>query len=377
MKNKPISKEELSSLIKSIFANAKIADPTFTPTTNDYIEAVNKVGDVVSFDYDVVNELDWIDGEKMPYGSTIEEIIKDFPMPLENVPENGIVGNDVPYYPTYRKAAYSYSLGSERWRETRKHDSIQKAMRNEEEAAKYFADIAYKLESGYRLFRNDAKKALLGKFACKALDNLANATAYTNTVVITNNEVGKYYKSGDEVAIAFKTKTATSKTWADALKDGTLVKPEFVTEMAIPTDTETGENTLIDFKLKVKQATKSKNHSCLSGGLIPNVRQDLMKLVINLAVVPTLDVKTYAGAFHEDRLTSGVEIEEVDSFGKEADEKGVWAMLVDSRGVKLRNQFMETIAVETADHMTQYDKESRDIPFYAASTYLHIWKKPE
>ena len=102
-----------------------------------------------------------------------------------------------------------------------------------------------------------------------------------------------------------------------------------------------------------------------------------MKLVINLAVVPTLDVKTYAGAFHEDRLTSGVEIEEVDSFGKEADEKGVWAMLVDSRGVKLRNQFMETIAVETADHMTQYDKESRDIPFYAASTYLHIWKKPE
>ena len=102
-----------------------------------------------------------------------------------------------------------------------------------------------------------------------------------------------------------------------------------------------------------------------------------MKLIINLSVVPTLDVKTFAGAFNQDKLTSGVEIEEVDSFGKEADEAGVWAMLVDSRGVKLRNQFMETIAVETPDHMTQYDKEARDIPFYAASTYLHIWKKPQ
>ena len=377
MKNVPVTKEALASLIKSVLDQARIADPTYTATTNDYINAINKIGDVVTFEYDVPTELTWIDGEKMPEGSTIEEIIEDFPMPLANVPENGIIGNDVPYYPTYRKAAYSYSLGAERWRETRKHDSIQRAMRNESEANKFFADIAYKLESGYKLFRNDCKKALLGKFAMQALNNLKNATAYTATAVITNDDVGKYYKSGNEVAIAFKTKDATSKTWADAIKDGTLVKPEFVTTMAIPTDTTSGENTLIDFKLQVKKATKAKNHSCLSGGLIPSVRNDLMKLVINLSVVPTLDVKTFAGAFNQDKLTSGVEIEEVDSFGKEADEAGVWAMLVDSRGVKLRNQFMETIAVVTSDHMTQYDKEARDIPFYGASTYLHIWKKPE
>ena len=50
---------------------------------------------------------------------------------------------------------------------------------------------------------------------------------------------------------------------------------------------------------------------------------------------------------------------------------------LDIRGVKLRNQFMETIAIPTADHITQYDKEARDIPFYGTSTYLHIWKKPE
>lgn len=377
MKNKPVSREELASLITAVIAKGKIADPTYTPTTNDYINAINKIGDVVTFEYDVPNELSWIDGEKMPYGETIEEVIADFPMPLQNVPENGIVGNDVPYYPTYRKAAYSYSLGSERWRETRKHDSIQTAMRNEGDASKFFADIAYKLESGYRLFRNDCKKALLGKFGVRALTNLSTATAYTNTAVITNDEIGKYYKNGNEVAIAFKTKDATSKAWADAIKDGTLVKPEFVTTMAIPTDTTSGENTLIDFKLQVKKATKAKNHSCLSGGLIPSVRQNLLKMVINLSVVPTLDVKTFAGAFHEDKLTSGVEIEEVDSFGEEADSKGIWAMLVDSRGVKLRNQFMETIAVPTADHITQYDKEARDIPFYGTSTYIHIWKKPE
>ena len=250
-------------------------------------------------------------------------------------------------------------------------------MRKEREPSKFFADIADKLESGYRLFRNDCKKALLGKFGVRALTNLSTATAYTNTTVITNDEIGKYYKSGNEVAIAFKTKDATSKAWADAIKDGTLVKPEFVTTMAIPTDTTTGEDTLIDFKLQVKKATKAKNHSCLSGGLIPSVRPNLLKLVINLSVVPTLDVKTFAGAFHEDKLTSGVEIEEVDSFGEEADSKGIWAMLVDIRGVKLRNQFMETIAIPTADHITQYDKAARDIPFYGTSTYLHIWKKPE
>lgn len=377
MKNIPVTKESLASLIQSIFSTAKIADKNFTPTTNDYINAVNKIGDVVNFEYDVANELEWIDGDKMPYGSTIEEITADFPTPIEHVPEGGIIGNDKPYYPTYRKAAYSYELGEERWRESRKHLSIQSAMRNDAEASKFFADIAYKLESGYKLFRNDAKKALLGKFAVTALNNIKNATAYTTTTLISSDDIGKYYKNGNEVAIAFKTKTASSKTWIEALTDGTLVKPEFVSEMAIPSDTESGENTLIDFKLRVKQATKSKNHSCLNGGLIPNVRQDLMKLVINLAVVPTLDVKTFAGAFHEDRLTAGVAIEEVDSFGTEADKAGVWAMLVDARGVKLRNKFMETIAVETADHITHFDKESQDIPFYATSTYLHIWKKPE
>ena len=197
MKNVPVTKEALASLIKSVLDQARIADPTYTATTNDYINAINKIGDVVSFEYEVPTELTWIDGERMPEGSTIEEIIEDFPMPIANVPENGIIGTDVPYYPTYRKAAYSYSLGAERWRETKKHDSIQKAMRSESEANKFFADIAYKLESGYRLFRNDCKKALLGKFAMQALNNLKNATAYTATPVITNDEIGTYYKNGN------------------------------------------------------------------------------------------------------------------------------------------------------------------------------------
>ena len=72
MKNKPVSREELASLITAVIAKGKIADPNYTPTTNDYINAINKIGDVVTFEYDVPNELSWIDGEKMPYGQTIE-----------------------------------------------------------------------------------------------------------------------------------------------------------------------------------------------------------------------------------------------------------------------------------------------------------------
>ena len=82
MKNVPVTKEALASLIKSVLDQARIADPTYTATTNDYINAINKIGDVVSFEYEVPTELTWIDGEKMPEGSTIEEIIEDFPMPL-------------------------------------------------------------------------------------------------------------------------------------------------------------------------------------------------------------------------------------------------------------------------------------------------------
>ena len=78
MKNVPVTKEALASLIKSVLDQARIADPTYTATTNDYINAINKIGDVVSFEYEVPTELTWIDGEKMPYGSTIEEVIEDF-----------------------------------------------------------------------------------------------------------------------------------------------------------------------------------------------------------------------------------------------------------------------------------------------------------
>ena len=56
MKNVPVTKEALASLIKSVLDQARIADPTYTATTNDYINAINKIGDVVSFEYEVPSE---------------------------------------------------------------------------------------------------------------------------------------------------------------------------------------------------------------------------------------------------------------------------------------------------------------------------------
>ena len=51
MKNTPVTKEALASLIKGVLDQARIADPTYTATTNDYINAINKIVTNIGYSY--------------------------------------------------------------------------------------------------------------------------------------------------------------------------------------------------------------------------------------------------------------------------------------------------------------------------------------
>lgn len=369
MKTIPATKESLAKVIAETLKTATISGD-FATTTANTAGLIDKIGLQKTFAFPVRNELAWIDGEAMPLGRSIEEFMLDFPMPMK---ESSDTGSDVIYDPTYRKPAYSTAMKKVNWRESRRHNDLQKAFNDMGAYSSAIADVAMRISEASIDYKNQLKKELLGAFALKAIGNMEGASTYSNTGVYS---IGKYVKNGDEVAVVFQAKEATSKTWANAIADGTLVKVELYSKLAMPTDTVSATNAIKELKKYVLKGTR-RNHENLNGSFMPSLDKSYLKLILNEAVLPSIDVDAMAGAFNPDKLGLGVDIESVETFGAEADAKGVWAVIVDQRGVKIHKDFEETLAYVNINHFTTWDKEYQATPFYGANTYIHAFVKAE
>lgn len=369
MKTIPVTKESLAKVIADTLKTATIGGD-FATTTANTAGLIDKIGLQKTFSFPVKNELSWIDGESLSLGRTIEEFMLDFPMPMKDTSDTG---SDVIYDPTYRKPAYSTEMKKVNWRESRRHNDLQRAFNDMSAYSSAIADVAIRINEAAIDYKNQMKKELLGAFAIKAIGNVDGAKTYSAT---TAYKVGEYVKNADEVAIVFQEKTATSKTWANAIADGTLVKVELYSKLALPTDTASATNAIKEFKKYVLKGTR-RNHENLNGSFMPSLDKSYLKLVLNEAVLPSIDVDALAGAFNPDKLGLGIDIESVETFGTEADSKGVWAMIVDQRGVKIHEDFEETLAYVNINHFTTWDKELQATPFYGTNTYIHAFVKDE
>lgn len=371
MEKTSLTKAQLASLIATYLKANKIAVVGFQATKENVLGLLDKIGKEVFIDGVYISELDFMNGENLPLGKTIEEYFEDFIASEDYTKENGVKnleGAEI----SARPVTYSYTLGRKTWSVKKYFNDLERAFSTEEGAIRAISAITERLESSYLMWRDDAKRGLLGYFAKRAEDAM---TASKTFAVKTAYRVGESVKDEiGNVAIVFKPiTTANTLAWAEAIKAGLLAPIHLVSSVDTPTDAETGENFIIAVKEQVNKM-RFKNHENLNGALVKPTPQNNRRLIINASLMATLEVKTLAGAFHDDKLSYPAVVTEVEDFGEGHDD--ILAILIDDRGAKLHNSYNATREQSLArDDAMLYVKHTEDTAFISCNTFIHVFKK--
>ena len=89
--------------------------------------------------------------------------------------------------------------------------------------------------------------------------------------------------------------------------------------------------------------------------------------------MPSVEVDTMAGAFNKDDLAIPARVKIVEDFG--SDTSKAWAILVDSRAIKLHPQYFRfgETPVNGGDYRNMF-LHSKQIGYISKFAYIHVWK---
>ena len=307
----------LQTLAKTYVAAAKQAG-TWTNSSDNLYKAVDKIGKMVMIDGQFIDKLPELDGDELPLGKTIEEYFIDLTLPEAYKDITTEAGKDkAPALPTVENCSYSYSLGREKIKTTVPYDNVERAARSVEDASNMITKILERLGNSYEMFKFAAKKQLLGNAADKA------------------------------------------------------VTAKLVTTIAKPVDTATSEAFIKQIKQDVETASFP-NEGGLNGSLIGAAPE--LVLYVKKGVMPIVEVDALAGAFNEGRLAIPAKIKVVDDFGSMTN-TGVYAILVDPRGIKLHRDYHAIRQSENADgDFINYVDHSEHTGFISKNVFIKAYK---
>ena len=307
----------LQTLAKTYVAAAKQAG-TWTNSSDNLYKAVDKIGKMVMIDGQFIDKLPELDGDELPLGKTIEEYFIDLTLPEAYANITTEAGKDkAPALPTVENCSYSYSLGREKIKTTVPYDNVERAARSVEDASNMITKILERLGNSYEMFKFAAKKQLLGNAADKA------------------------------------------------------VTAKLVTTIAKPVDTATSEAFIKQIKQDVETASFP-NEGGLNGSLIGAAPE--LVLYVKKGVMPIVEVDALAGAFNEGRLAIPAKIKVVDDFGTMTN-TGVYAILVDPRGIKLHRDYHAIRQSENADgDFINYVDHSEHTGFISKNVFIKAYK---
>lgn len=271
----------LGTLVSSYVAASKQAG-AWSATTNNIYGAVDKIGKMVMLDSQYIDKLPELDGDDLPFGTTVEEYQISLVLP-EAWTSYATDGADtlVPSLPAVENVAYSYTLGRNKIKTTVPYNDVERAALNASDASNMITKILKRLGDSYEMFKFATKKQLLGNCIDKAV--------------------------------------AASQSIS----------------LAVPTDTETGEAFIKAIKNQVEAASFA-HEGGLNGALIGAAPE--LTLYIKKGVMSSIEVDTLAGAFNTDKLAMPCKIKVVDDFGTITNTRA-YALLVDPRGVKLHRHY--------------------------------------
>ena len=307
----------LQTLTQKYVAAAKQAG-TWTNSSDNLYKAVDKIGKMVMIDGQFIDKLPELDGDELPLGKTIEEYFIDLTLPEAYGNITTAAGADkAPALPTVENCSYSYSLGREKIKTTVPYDNVERAARSVQHASNMITKILERLGNSYEMFKFAAKKQLLGNAADKA------------------------------------------------------VTAKLVTTIAKPVDTATSEAFIKQIKQDVETASFP-NEGGLNGSLIGAAPE--LVLYVKKGVMPIVEVDALAGAFNEGRLAIPAKIKVVDDFGTMTN-TGVYAILVDPRGIKLHRDYHAIRQSENADgDFINYVDHSEHTGFISKNVFIKAYK---
>ena len=298
-------------------------------THNNLYKVLDKVGKMITLDGEFQDSLPELSGDDLPLGKTIEEYFIDLTMPVDfKAPDNSGTGYAEaalkPYLPDTEEPCYSYSLGRKVLPTTIPYDNVERGSVNAEAAGNMIAKVSEKFADSGSLYRFALKKQLIGNMITKAIE--ADAAA------------GK-----------------------------------IVSTIAIPTDTATGEAFIKEVKTIKENLEFANEGNCLSKTLIGKTPESNLILYVKKGVLPSLEVDTLTGAYHLDKIAMPCRVKVVDDFGS-ADSK-VFAVMLDSRGVKLHKDYLTTKPQENAfsDFVNLFE-HSEYTGFISKFTAVHVFK---
>ena len=343
-----LSYEALKSFVASVVTSAKVSDPSFTISRDNTAGLLDKIGKIVTLDSAYqIDKLAIFDGEYLSFGKTIEEWQEDLIM-VKATDTDG-ANALAPHRPTYRPAFYSYTIGKHQVATTIDYNDLERAVHFEEQYVSLISMKYKRLEDSMAVYRYGLKREMIARFYDIATDetgaltvsSLGGTTTFSSAVAvcglvkvtgvsgISNDYKGKY------VCVVAQT---TSDKVKDAIDGGKLIKLDLVSEIAKPVDTSTGEAFIKALKSYVEKASDISEGNSINGNSLG--ASEGLVLIVKQGVLPSLEVDTWAGAFHQEMVSLPAETIVVKDFGN-ADSK-VYAMLVDRRAMRLHPTFNGT-----------------------------------
>ena len=368
-----LSLQELKSYVQSVVTAAKLSNSSFSVTRDNIVGLVDKISKIVTLDsVYAIDKLAEFDGEYLSFGKTIEEWFQDLIMP-ENYDSTG-AGAMSPHDPTYRPNFYSYTVGKKVIKTTIRNNDIERAVHFVEQMVEITSIQVKRLSDSMSAYRYQVKREMLGKFIglCESAMSSANATFVTATAY-TEGTLLKKGATPDVYGIVVKAipSSPAIADWATAVAGGYIIEYDLISELAIPVDNSTGEDFIQSVKEKVEEFSDLSEGNSLNGNTLGATEG--LTLIVKQKILPVLDVKTLAGAFHESRLALPSRVVVVKDFG-DAD-ADYYAVLMDSRGARLHRTYNATRENMNGDgDFLNLFEHTEDTAWISRNAAIHVWK---
>lgn len=366
---------ELKTFVASVVTAAKLSNASFSETRDNTVGLLDKIGKIVTLDTDfAIDKLNMFDGEYLSFGKTIEEWQQDLILPTDYDPTGA--NALAPHDPTARPVFYSYTVGKKVIATTVRSNDLERAVHFEAQYVELISMKLKRLNDSMSAYRYGVKREMIAKLIALCAGEMSSSNA--TFVASTAYSVGTCLKAGtnpDKYGIVFKEiKVATAlANWAAAVAGGYIVELNLVQEIAAPVDEATGEAFIKQIKMDVEKARDENAGNSLNGNAL-GATEGLV-LIVNHGIMPSLDVDTLAGAFHEEKLALPAEVVVVKDFG--SDDSGAYAVLMDRRGLRLHNTYNATREnLNGEGDFINYFRHTEDTAYASRNTFVKVYVRP-
>lgn len=330
-----LSLPELKTLVASYVDANKISVDTYTITRDNIVGLVDKIAKIFTLDTSYADKLAIFDGESFSFAKDIEEWQQDLILPSDYDDD----GSDAlsPAYPTYRPPFYSKTLGRKTFKTSIPNNNVERAVHFVEQFESIVAMESKRLFDSEAIWRYAQKREILATMIAEIDELYGTTKTFTAS---TKYDVGEYLRNANPataVGVVVKPIAVADaiSSWANAVAGGYIVVADMVSELSAPTDTSSAEAFIKQLKKDVEVAEDVSEGHSLSGNTLG--ASGSLVLLVKQGVMPTLDVDAMAGAFHLEKISLPAETIVIKDFG--SDSSNVYAMLVDSRSVRLHNSY--------------------------------------